>query len=151
MSKPDQPCRRKFVVNSISVNVLPRSSRVKKDLHFLHFLRKYFLEKCVEDGKIRCIIIDEILFILRGDNPTTFKAATSKVTAKFLFLSFLVAFATVMACRTTPNDKKKKGGKKVIHTEAGIDLSIRRNCVHVSEGGFSALWNALYNGRGGGN
>lgn len=46
-----------------------------------------------------------------------------------------------MACRTTPNDKKKKRGeeKKVIHTEAGIDLSIRRNCVHVSlaEGGFS--------------
>lgn len=61
----------------------------------------------------------------------------------FLFLlSFplslsLVAFAMVIACRTTPNDKKKKR-KKGIHTEQGIDLSIQRNCVHVwlPEGGF---------------
>lgn len=39
----------------------------------------------------------------------------------------------VIACRTTPNDKKKK-----VYTRNGIDLSIQRNCVHVRspEGGF---------------
>lgn len=69
-------------------------------------------------------------------HPTLRETYFSSFSSLFLSLS-LVAFAMVIACRTTPNDKKKKR-KKGIHTEQGIDLSIQRNCVHVwlPEGGF---------------